>query len=966
MPQPKVIISSTARDLPEHRKEVMDACLRQSMFPTMMEHLPASDADAIKASLKLVNEADIYVGVFAHRYGYVPAGHDISITEMEYNHAVERDIPRQIFVMDKTHPITIDDVEQGEGAIKLKAFKERVQTENIVNFFDSPDDLRANVINSLSQFRHPDLTTFHYVSEIPEPPEVFIAHTYTLLQTHRLVGRKAELNLLTDWVAKPDSEVYGAHILSIIAMGGLGKSALTWKWFNDIAPQEMKPLAGRMWWSFFERDAIFENFIARALAYVTRKDLGVVQTMPAGERETQLLAALKREPFLIVLDGLERILTGYARADAAGPKDQQKNLRKTADPNAGHFLKELAQVNNSRVLISSRHYPADLETQGQDPMWGSYRYDLSGLTDDDAVELWRAFKVAGSRDMLLQVFATFGKLPLLIQALAGEVNRYRRAPGDFEKWRKANPQFDPAKSPHLKDAMNHVLEFTLPKLGGKARQTLQVISAFRMPRRYDTLAALLIGEGKPCADERELDEVLNELEDRGLVGWDRRANRYDMHPVVRGVVWGGLGDETRHVVYTDLSTHLEALAMSDNPQQVTSLEDLAPAIDLYVALIGLERYDDAVELFYERLDDATLYRLEAISQRIDLLLMLFPDGLDQPPRLSEPIDQGFTLNALALTYKLSGELGLAASLFHRHNTISSEIGRFDNLSVGLNNLSGTLGLSGKLWESEAAARSALVIARQLHNAYQEAVNLYSIGLRLATRNFSSESECALRRSLRIFQAQSLAQMEGVVNLLLAQRAVQFGQLADASSFAGRAWELAQVEKLEGDLIRAALAQGEGALGLNDFVTADERLRQALTRARAVNHVEEELPALVALAELRRRQRDVKAARGLLDDLWEATERGPYPLVRADAFNVLAQIERDEGNEGKATEAARKAYELAWCDGPPFAYHWGLERARGHLRELGAGEPVMPAFDEGKFEAMPEVEIDPEDEFHAGS
>jgi hypothetical protein len=43
----------------------------------------------------------------------------------------------------------------------------------------------------------------------------------------------------------------------------------------------------------------------------------------------------------------------------------------------------------------------------------------------------------------------------------------------------------------------------------------------------------------------------------------------------------------------------------------------------------------------------------------------------------------------------------------------------------------------------------------------------------------------------------------------------------------------------------------------------------------------------------------------------------------------------------------------------------LEKARGHLRELGAEEPLMPAFDEGKYEPMPEVEIDPEDEFYAG-
>ena len=134
----------------------------------------------------------------------------------------------------------------------------------------------------------------------------------------------------------------------------------------------------------------------------------------------------------------------------------------------------------------------------------------------------------------------------------------------------------------------------------------------------------------------------------------------------------------------------------------------------------------------------------------------------------------------------------------------------------------------------------------------------------------------------------------------------------------------------------------------------------------VNHAEEELPALVALAELRRRQGELGMARELLEDVWEAAERGPYPLIHADACCVLAEIERDEGNVEKAVEAAEKAYRLAWCDGPPFAYHWGLERARALLKELGAGEPVLLPFDESRFEAMPEVEIDPADEFGAGS
>ncbi|HKC63977.1 MAG TPA: hypothetical protein VKB86_10085, partial [Pyrinomonadaceae bacterium] len=479
------------------------------------------------------------------------------------------------------------------------------------------------------------------------------------------------------------------------------------------------------------------------------------------------------------------------------------------------------------------------------------------------------------------------------------------------------------------------------------------------------LAALLIGEGKACAVERELDEVLTELEDRGLLGWDRRANRYDLHPIVRGVVWSNLSNDARHGIYTMLQAHFEAVPMIDDYLKVNSLEDLTPAIELYNTLIGLGRYDDACEVFYERLDEAAHFRLSASRQRVELLELLFPNGLEQLPRLNSQGYQAYILNTLALGYQLSGQPGRAIALFRHANTIYSKMNADGSFSVGLRNLSYTLRLSGALCESEFAARRALVITREQDNRFQEAISLYWLGLTLALRGLVNESGSALQRSLRLFRAQSNSQGEGLINSYLAQRALWRGEFAGALSFADRAWELAHVQSLEGDFIRAARTQGEAALGLNDLATADERLHHALTRARTVNYVEEELPALIALAELRRRQGDVKAARELLDDVWEAAESGPFPLFYADACNVLAQVERDEGNQAKAVEAATKAYQLAWCDGPPFAYHWGLEKARKYLKELGAPEPEMPPFDESKFEPMPEVEIDPLDEFHAG-
>ena len=109
---------------------------------------------------------------------------------------------------------------------------------------------------------------------------------------------------------------------------------------------------------------------------------------------------------------------------------------------------------------------------------------------------------------------------------------------------------------------------------------------------------------------------------------------------------------------------------------------------------------------------------------------------------------------------------------------------------------------------------------------------------------------------------------------------------------------------------------------------------------------------------------------MLDDVWERAEDGPYPLFHADALNMLARIERTaaalaqlgsaeaEQALAAAKKAALQAYEKAWCQGPPFAYAFGLYHAKKHLTELGVPFPDMPPYDDSLYEPMPEVEIDP--------
>ena len=999
MSRRRVMISSTARDLPEHREEVRLACERAGFAPhDMMEHLTALNADAIKASLQMVEEADVYVGIFANRYGYVPDGHGISITEMEYNRAVELDKPRLIFFSHEDHLFKTKDVETGPGAEKLKTLKERIGKELVVGFFKSPADLRAHVVEALNKLAKEldaagtnsapsrAAAALHRKTAIPAPPEPYIAHPYTLLQLRDLVGRQDELNALTDWVAKPGSEAFDARVFCFVAIGGMGKSALAWKWFNQIAPNEMKPLAGRLWWSFYESDASFENFLNRALCYVSGQSEDEARRLPWPEREAQLLRHLDEKPYLFVLDGLERILVAYHRMDASYLADDdydqqtanvvagaiglpataaqsfvgQHRLRQTTDPRAGAFLQRLAQVRNSRILITTRLYPWALQLPSGHPRPGCFAYFLPGLSDDDALGLWRELGVSGSRQELLPIFHSVESHPLLVQALASEVANYRKAPRDFSAWRGDNPKFDPTRL-ELKQSRTHILEFALKGLSAKVREVLSMLVGFRTPASYASLEALLVGKKKACGSAQELDRALTELEDRGLIGWDREANRYDAHPIVRGVVWQLTDVKKQRAVYTALEAHFEPMAVPDW-ERVETLADLSPAIERYHTLVGLGRFDDAWVLFHDRLDDATLWRLAAHRERIAWLEPLLRTGLAEFPALSDDLAGAAMLNTLAGSYEFSGQPRRAARLFRQALKTVELTGDIKNRQVGLINLGDVLFDIGAPREAIGVLQRGLASRSELHDEFNEGASLQNLGRHFSAIGHHAIGYIALRRGQRIISMQRASSRESLGSSILAERSLWLGNFVKAKFWADRAWYLAADKRHERNFIMAAFLQGRAALGLDDATRTEERLHHALRRGRAVNMIDLELAALTAIAEFELQRGRPARAEATLDDVWEAAGRGPYPLKQADAYNVLAAIARAEGNKAAAIDAATKAYKAAWCDGPPYAYHWGLEKAKAHLAALVAPEPVLPPFDESKFEPLPEVEINPKDEY----
>jgi len=148
-----VMISSTARDLPKHREEVRLACVAHDFDLKMMEHLTAENRDAIETSLSMVEAADVYLGIFAHRYGYIPPGCDVSITEMEYNRATKSGKPCLMFIIDQNVPILPEDFDTGPSKDKLDALKNRIRQAHVIKEFTSPGDLRAKVGEALNRLK---------------------------------------------------------------------------------------------------------------------------------------------------------------------------------------------------------------------------------------------------------------------------------------------------------------------------------------------------------------------------------------------------------------------------------------------------------------------------------------------------------------------------------------------------------------------------------------------------------------------------------------------------------------------------------------------------------------------------------------------------------------------------------------------------------------------------------------------
>lgn len=782
----------------------------------------------------------------------------------------------------------------------------------------------------------------------PERPTWGLVHPYPM--PPNFTGRDSERGTLTRWL----NEDKDHPLLVLRALGGFGKSALTWHWLTHDVDAAKWPKV--LWWSFYEGDASFDQFVVEALGYLYGKEIEGKKLSPR-EALGALLNAMHQPGVLLVLDGFERVLRVFSGMGAAYQGDAvktQDHERDCVSPLAEHFLYHLALQPKLRakVLITTRLTPRIVEVRSGGQLQGCREVELRQMQPEDAVAFFQAQGIRGTHTEIELACEPYGYHPLSLRLLAGLIIGDFQMPGDIAAAKRLDVSGDLIQRQH------HVLEQAYDSLTPAQQKLLGSIACFRWPVAYDTLKAAADTQGEAVEKRPSLDTELRALVTRGLLHHEVKDRRFDLHPIVRHYAYDRLAMPDRAAAHTRLRDYFAAVP---KVEKITRLEDLAPVIELYHHTVRAGQLDEARTLFRDRLTSPLYYQLGAYPLIIDLMRSLFPDGEDltsagQPalPRLKDESDQAWTLNELANAYSLSGRPRRAVPLYEGYIAISEKRSDKTNLAIGLGNvaLSGQFP-TGALRIAEANLRRSIALCQEIKDELWEAVGHQELGRLLAYCGTSAESETELTMALKMYEKRKHVQGQGISwacraqqELFLLRQATGAGSLKTSISDSGsplasasRALELADETArtrypMERDYVRAHWLLGAAHRATGDHDPAERHLHEALERCRRISLVEMEADILIDLARLHLAMGKAEEAQRCAEEALLITERSGYVLQRADAHLELAKLALTRGDKDAAKDHAQAAEKLAYCDGPPdYTYKAAYDEAQALLRTL---------------------------------
>ncbi len=486
----KVFLSSTYVDLIEHRKAAHDALEQLGLHVIGMESFGARPEDSTTACLNEVKESDLFVGIYAHRYGYIPKDSDSSITEQEFNHAQKLGKPIFGFVINEDHAWSPKHIEHDKKE-KLNTFLSKVKNQP-VEFFTTPDNLAQNIASSVG----------HHLAEInsansSRQSEIVNQKSpigNTLPTQPYFFGRAKELEIIASALSH-ESRTWGALI---DGPGGIGKTALAIKAAHD-APAELFErkifITAKVRELTADGEAKLTDFTRPtylAMLDELGKELGAdgLEKLAPDERPNELRLTLAGKKALIIFDNLETL-----------PEEERTRLFQ--------FLSRLPEGNKA-IVTSRRRTDVDARIVRLDRL---ARDEAQQLIAELAAKYPRLHRASQKeREDLYEI--TQGN-PLFIRWIAGQLGR------EGSKCRtiaEACAFID--KAPKGNDPLEYIFGDLLETFTADETKVLAALTYFSLPAKLKWIADMT------DLPARAAETALEDLTDRSILTSDLSAQTY--------------------------------------------------------------------------------------------------------------------------------------------------------------------------------------------------------------------------------------------------------------------------------------------------------------------------------------------------------------------------------------------------------------------------------------------------------
>lgn len=152
----RVFVNSTFEDLILHRQSVAEALRKLNMQSVDVVETNTPKTDLLQTCLLALHSADLFVGIYATRYGDVLEDEQLSLTERIYEEACLLDVPRFVYVVDAREQWAHAFLHTDYRGAMMRIFLDRVHHENPnLRYFTTPEDLAEKVTFDLARYQPP-------------------------------------------------------------------------------------------------------------------------------------------------------------------------------------------------------------------------------------------------------------------------------------------------------------------------------------------------------------------------------------------------------------------------------------------------------------------------------------------------------------------------------------------------------------------------------------------------------------------------------------------------------------------------------------------------------------------------------------------------------------------------------------------------------------------------------------------